>query len=44
MPECPKCGSYAVDAYLYEEKGEVYYGNRCLECGVTSQTLEEKTS
>ena len=50
MVECPRCGSQAVEAYLYTPKspppipqGEerVYYGNHCLECGLNSQDLEE---
>ena len=50
MVECPRCGSYAVEAYLYTPKplppmqqGEerVYYGNHCLACGLKSSDVKE---
>ena len=44
MVECPKCGSYAVEAYLYKKQEEVYYGNHCLDCGLKSSDLEETTN
>ena len=41
MVVCPKCESHAVEAYLYKEKEEVYYGHHCLNCGFKSSDVKE---
>ena len=43
MVECPKCGSYAVEAYLYKVDEKVCYGNHCLDCGLKSSDLGENS-